>query len=264
MLHDRVDSVRRSAAEQLIMAARIDLDRCPSRPYHHVPGACRKQASLPAISRLPLPPPPPPPLSMLLLPPNGSSVVPVPTDSEKYSESDSVSPDVVADSAPESMAESEANSVNASVKESVANSVADSMADQVTDPVVDSAVGAEENTGVAFSKPDNSDRENNNSGGEKTPEASSSSSSSEQPRRDVSASLVGGKGRSAAMAAAAAAAEATGIPLDRAGGCGLWLRLVIMPLMQECLDGSYRTKLLALHMTQVKLVGRKTRVKPVI
>ena len=40
-------------------------------------------------------------------------------------------------------------------------------------------------------------------------------------------------------------------PLDRAGACGLWLRLVIMPLVVECLEGSYRTKLLALHMAQV-------------
>lgn len=45
-------------------------------------------------------------------------------------------------------------------------------------------------------------------------------------------------------------------PLDRAGACGLWLRLVIVPLMAECLEGSYRTKLLALHMTQVRQEGR--------
>ena len=41
-------------------------------------------------------------------------------------------------------------------------------------------------------------------------------------------------------------------PLDRAGSCGLWLRLVIMPLVVECLEGSYRTKLLVLHMAQVR------------
>lgn len=40
-------------------------------------------------------------------------------------------------------------------------------------------------------------------------------------------------------------------PLDRSGSCGLWLRLVMVPLMRECLEGSYRGKLLALHMTQV-------------
>ncbi|CAN0556829.1 unnamed protein product, partial [Ectocarpus sp. 12 AP-2014] len=54
MLFDRVDAVRRSAAEQVIMAARIDLDRCPLRLFHHVPGACPGQdGGLPSLSSSP-------------------------------------------------------------------------------------------------------------------------------------------------------------------------------------------------------------------
>lgn len=40
-------------------------------------------------------------------------------------------------------------------------------------------------------------------------------------------------------------------PIDRAGSCGLWLRLVMVPLMKDCLEGPYRGRLLALHMIQV-------------
>ncbi|CAM9837097.1 unnamed protein product, partial [Laminaria digitata] len=172
MLHDRVDSVRRSAAEQLIMAARIDLDRCPSRLFHHVPGACRRQARLPTLSVLPLPPPPP----------NGSSIpetevlhsVPL-DDLVANSVKDSV-PNSVKDSA----ADSVSNSVEKSVKDSVANSVkvsvpesvANSVAELVSNSVANSAAGGTgENTEtdlLALPKRINSDgvvEENNRLGG---------------------------------------------------------------------------------------------------
>ncbi|CAM9635875.1 unnamed protein product, partial [Discosporangium mesarthrocarpum] len=34
------------------------------------------------------------------------------------------------------------------------------------------------------------------------------------------------------------------------GSCGLWLCLVLVPQMQDCLEGSYRKRLLVLHMAQ--------------
>lgn len=227
------------------MAARVDLDRCPSRLFHHVAGACRRQASLPTLSLLPLPPPPPPPLSLLLMPPppNGPSV----NDSEFDSEMHSVPLEAVADS----------------VKDSGADSATDSVENSVANSVADSAGGAEENTDRALSKRAGSHGVEKNRLGEPSdcvPAAGEKTlemllfSSRQTPDDDDAASavsLVGGKGRGG-RAAAAAAAAASGVPLDRAGGCGLWLRLVIMPLIRECLDGSYRTKLLALHMTQVR------------
>lgn len=236
------------------MAARVDLDRCPSRHFHHVAGACKRQTSLPTLSLLPLPPPPPPPLSLLLLPPpppNGSSV----NNAKIASEMHSVPLKAVANSVVSSVADSAKDSVPDIVKRSVADSVENSVAD--------SAGGAEENTDLALPNPDSSRgvkdirlREPSDcvaAGGEQTLDASMFASG-QTARGGGAASLVGGKvsgGRG--VAAAAAAAAATGIPLDRAGGCGLWLRLVIMPLIRECLDGSYRTKLLALHMTQVRV-----------
>lgn len=158
MLFDQVDAVRRSTAEQLIMAARIDLDRCPTRLLHHVPGACSRETSLlPSLS-------PPTPCSL----------------------------------SPRSP------------------------------PVVAEGVGGPGGAGLAYPPEE----------GEVAGCGGLSGVVGDRLEVDVPA---GGWG---------------GVEVeDRAGACGLWLRLAIMPLVRECLEGSYRSKLLALHMTQVRRCG---------
>lgn len=179
MLFDRVDAVRRSAAEQLVMAARIDLDRCPARLLHHIPGACSGETPLPSVLHRP-----------------SSPAFSAPSELEPNSK---LSP----------------NSV-----------VTDSECKDSVEAAVDSdrAVKGEE----------------------------MSCSDEGTPRNDMGKYMDKSTvDCTSDRVEAQASGEEWDSSRDRAGACGLWLRLVVVPLMRECLETSYRGKLLALHMTQV-------------
>ena len=190
MLFDRVDAVRRSAAEQLVMAARIDLDRCPARHLHHVPGACTRETRLPSLR------------------PRQPSPEPNPT-SAAHSVTEPVQQGVdAADAGPGQGEEDLASDPNATMPPQGVKEGDESTFEYRVD--ARTCVGASPQT-------------------------------EDDPPRAPEGSGEVGEG-------------AEVCPRDRGGACGMWLRLVMAPLMRECLEASYRGKLLALHMTQV---GRK-------
>lgn len=163
------------------MAARVDLDRCPTRLLHHVPGACSRETRLlPSLSLLPLPPPPP------------------------------------------------------------------SLSSAADNTAAAAGLGGD---GVVRAEEESGGIEELACGGRV---AGCSSSGIVGDRLEVNVPGGNSSGR------VGGGRRRTEVEVEnRAGACGLWLRLVIMPLMKECLAGSYRCKLLALHMTQVCMCVRR-------
>ncbi|CAN0012233.1 unnamed protein product [Choristocarpus tenellus] len=148
MLVDPVDAVRRSAAEQLVMACRIDQDRCPNRQRHHLVGVC-------------------------------SSNVP--------------------------------NLLN-------------------QQPRLGGQRGGEGN-------------------------GKEEGRGEEKERLREEAVVAGGQAKSSV--------DSGGGSLERGLDiCGLWLSLVLVPQMRECLEGSYRSRLLALHMAEA--IFRLSLVNPAV
>lgn len=268
MLFDRVDAVRRSAAEQVVMAARIDLDRCPARLVHHVPDACVRQPSLPSLSAGAgaLSPPPPPPTDSI----EAGSVL---ADSvADLVAADSVSDLVLLDSVADSdgsllpppppllprsrLPRPDAVSVSAVVDSVVTCSVAatDSViaeSDRNGDRAVETAAAAVDgiDSGTRMALPPVALCKEGDCADDRLEEPRSVSDEDEPlPVFDVVQVDFMGKGEEEGEGKLTTNADG---PLDRAGACGLWLRLVMLPLMRECVEGSYRSRLLALHMTQV-------------
>lgn len=244
MLLDQVDAVRRSTAEQLIMAARIDLDRCQHRLLHHVPGACSRQSGLPVL-------PSSAPLSLPVaaaVAEKGRADVPTRGGQVAGPESTSLGLSLEKDNDSASTTFAAADSEEASGNEG---------------PQAGGAVGGVdgESTGLASTVAANSPVDWGGSNGEDTDGGHGVAEDRiEEPlgglvavadAADGGASPPSPSSPGRQIGGAAGEEEGRVEPLDRAGSCGLWLRLVIMPLVVECLEGSYRTKLLALHMAQV-------------
>lgn len=179
------------------MAARIDLDRCPTRLSHHVPGQCSRQTHLPSL-RQPLGA-----LSMMMALPTTDSVI-----------SDSIF-------------------FESAVSETVTS---DSSAGGATE-----ASGSGDTTVAAPQTSSSREAEDAYGGSGLAGEGSETSVGAAEERGGDDEGKDDGEEEPLSM-----------VPLDRAGACGLWLRLVIVPLMAECLQGTYRSRLLALHMTQVR------------
>lgn len=249
MLSDQVDAVRRSAAEQLIMAARIDLDRCPARLQHHVPGACSSQSDLPALSSSSVP----------LTPPASAAVVPAAEKRkadvpERGSVESTRLVGIENDSAPGLATGSDAASGEGGFRadgsaveldgENAGFAVATAAAAVI--PVGEGG-GNGEGTDYGHRVAENGSEELAVAATAAEGEASPPSPSSSSPKRLERAAGAAEEDEGVVRADVFNAVE----PLDRVRACGLWLRLVIMPLVVECLDGLYRTKLLALHMAQV-------------
>lgn len=272
------------------MAARIDLDRCSNRLQHHIPGACVRQASLPRLSPPSLSPSSTPPsisptsnrviVSELVA--SGAVVAPdvvITSDSVASSSvvpgsvtSDSVQPDPVkSDSA---MLDSETlvsaipstvASDSALVSDSIL--VSDSVQEGSSRLLLNPTATAEEalSTGAATRRRRD---ENIDVGGvdgrlEKAGDVAAdlgegavAAAAVMDSGEGIVQNSVGGGGGCGGWGEGKGVdrerGASSGPLLDRAGACGLWLRLMILPLMQECFEGSYRTKLLALHMAQVK------------
>lgn len=242
MLFDRVDAVRKATAEQLVMAARIDLERCPWRLRHHMPGgACYQSARhLPDLTlspRCPSSPLPPVDLRLEFQP--------------AYSQS----------------CPSAERALQSSVQVVTSNEVEMRQADAISSSSARQPVdGGSALWGLGDG--DDATRRGSGSGdghpfslGAIAPQADTPVSSSDIPETPttiaatdsehhevggVVATNGGGKGWTSSFG------ESQGDSLDRTTVCGLWLRLVLVPLMRECLEGSYRGRLLALHMTQVR------------
>lgn len=272
MLFDRVDSVRRSAAEQLVMAARIDLDRCPSRLLHHIPGACSRQPALPTLSQ-PLPPIPAAGGRTAALPAisvaGPGSAVAGSRDADAVASGEQVLASNISGSAAGLDGNgntglagpvAEAGSSGSLVSEAAA-SAKPGGGDGKTGKDADDDADDDDDDEAARTKVEEQSLGGDDTGafeeGSPPPLPSPSCSPEGQAtgedavlRETVRAGSEEAEGRISRGGVMAVE------PLDRAAGCGLWLRLVIMPLMTECLEGSYRTKLLALHMTQVRQEGR--------
>lgn len=280
MLLDQVDAVRRSAAEQLMMAARIDLDRCPARLLHHIQGACSRQSGLPRLSSsVPPPPPPPVPLEAAAAALEGGAGVPtggsvVEPESTGLDKTEGKGNGQGHDAAPVSAAGSEA----AGGKDLPQAGASSSALGRENDGFVAADVVTATGTGAGTPPcpvgrdgeygEDSDDRLDRGVAEDRDPleepmpmdglvaavaaaaaegEASPPSPSTSPPRGAVQSAGAGGAGAGGGGEEGRVLVE----PLDRAGSCGLWLRLVILPLVVECLEGSYRSKLLALHMMQV-------------
>lgn len=228
MLFDRVDAVRRSAAEQLIMAARIDLDRCPLRLLHHVPGACPGQdGGLPSLSSSPSAAAAAA-VTIAGVAPDaeagsaGGPIVPLNGEGE--------TPPLATGGAVEAAAGAGGSSGSLAAEETSASPLPGNGGDDAEVRIEEPPNGEGAAAATAEKTPGGGERD---SGGAPAREG-----------LDVGGGGDGGGARSGAVPVEE--------PWDRAGACGLWLRMVIVPLLVECLDGSYRTKLLALHMTQVR------------
>lgn len=273
MLFDRVDAVRRAAAEQLVMAARIDLDRCPSRPRHHVPGVVCYGGDdrLPPLALSPRSPHPPSPLPMVGLRP----------ELQLARSQDCVSPTQTPTQ--DAVFFHPLGEIEEALDQDLGGKQG---AVGLAQEGGNWARRAQEAEGRAEAR---SSFVQNASGGVVARESSDGidlqpcSASSDVSAREADASLAletptpltlspvgqGGVLKSAGVSGevsdeACGALDRLGVgsetdfaSRDRTRACGLWLRLVMVPLMRECLAGSYRGRLLALHMTQVskKLSG---------
>lgn len=292
MLSDRVDAVRRSTAEQLVMAARVDLDRCPSRLYHSFPdSACRLQSGLSSLgvttvvssehatagseeqrqqqqrrwldtsqeSDLE---------STVEVNASGNNII---TATATVSSSD-VAQDADLHhgngdpSSRGNFAERSSSlprpsqgvepplTIGATVRKTLAPLAQEDVAqvDALAVEEVGGSNGSDEAAAARGSCPQPGISAIGVPGGEKTGGRGIPAKGERRWGGGMFGSGSGGGGGGGKGPVDEAAKE----PLDRAGSCGLWLRLVMVPLLRECLDGSYRSRLLALHMIQVCLCAR--------
>ncbi len=271
MLFDQVDAVRRSAAEQLIMAARIDLDRCPSRLLHHVPGACSRQSRLPALSSAPphpLPSPlPSPPPTLAAAAAAAAAAAGGPADGERQAAPESPPSSAVGPGSEGGTSTEEGEGAQAWWDGSAGEAGGDgagsaALVTEAASAASPSSLG--EGGGGGGGGGGSGDAE----GVAEEPlvsaatvfadgeaEASPAPALRQKPspeRREPGGQVSVPDGDGGGAEEGERVHEFVAVqPLDRAGACGLWLLLVVMPLIGECSEGSYRTKLLALHMIQV-------------
>lgn len=267
MLFDRVDAVRRTAAEQLVMAARIDLDRCPSRPRHHVPGVVCYGGDdrLPPLALSPRSPHPPSPLPMVGLRPelqlarSQDCVSPTQTPTQDavffhpLGEIEEALDQDLGDKhgAVDLVQEGQHWAPRAQEVQGRAGA---------RSSLVQNALGGV----VARESSDDIDVQPCSVGSDVSAREADASSALETPT-PLTLSPVGqggalgsagvgvevSDGARVALGGLGVGSETDYASRDRTRACGLWLRLVMVPLMRECLAGSYRGRLLALHMTQV-------------
>lgn len=265
LLLDCVDAVRKAAAEHMVMAARTDLDRCPHRPRHHVPGAaCYGRAGrLPSLSLPHYPPASPLPavrLGLNLQPALSQDCV-SPRPPAEQERGELFVGDEGGDEggvSAEGIVVLEESMLGAGGRGSAMWGAGEEGGGAGGGRGESEGGGAEGEEGCGSSQ-DDGDR--SDVCGELMA-AETEASSTAMPETPMSVETIGSGHPEAGVRDDGGIGldgdEAGGTggvapePRDRVAACGLWLLLVVMPLMQECLEGSHRGRLVALHMTQVR------------